>query len=92
MNREKINKFINSYASKQERTIVIVDYCNVENWKKSLRWKIGIKEWGLLVINFSKGKQDLRRFYYGSDYGPKELSTSITEWSRAIIVKILIID
>jgi hypothetical protein len=59
MNKEEIKKFINSFSQKQDRTIVIVDYGNVEKWKFSLKWKVGIKELGQLVKNFSNQKTAL---------------------------------
>lgn len=76
---------MDSFQTKQDRTIVIVDYGNVEKWKNSLCWFVGIKELGQLVRNFSKGNQELRRFYYGSDYGPKESSIKMIDWSKAIL-------
>ena len=65
--------------------MVIIDYGNVEKWKFSLGWKVGIKELGQLVKNFSIGTEWLRRFYYGSDYGRKETSTQMEAWSRSVI-------
>lgn len=65
--------------------MVIVDYGNVEKWKNSLKWKVDIKQLANLVKNFSYGKQSLRRFYYGSDYGKDEKSTILSEWSRSIL-------
>ncbi len=44
MTKEEIKKFVESFSKKQNRTIVIVDYGNVEKWKHSLHWKVGIKE------------------------------------------------
>jgi uncharacterized LabA/DUF88 family protein len=87
MNKEEIKKFLESFISKRERTIVIVDFGNVEKWKNSLGWDIGIKELANLVKNFSYGKQFLRRFYYGADYGPNENSREIIQWSRIILEK-----
>jgi hypothetical protein len=46
MNCEEIKKFFESFVSRRERTIVIIDFGNVEKWKNSLRWKVGIKELG----------------------------------------------
>lgn len=63
----------------------MVDYGNVEKWKRSLRWKVGINELGRLVRNLSKGNLELRRFYYGSDYGSKESSFKIVDWSKGIL-------
>lgn len=85
MNQAEIKTFLDGYEGKRERTIVIVDFSNVEKWKKSLGWKIGIQELSRLVRNFSIGQQYLRRFYYGSDYGPKERSVTLTAWSGEIL-------
>jgi uncharacterized LabA/DUF88 family protein len=85
MNQEEIKTFLQLHESKKERTIVIVDFSNVEKWKEKLGWKIGIQELARLVKNFSSGNQSLRRFYYGSDYGPNERSTNMTDWSYKII-------
>ncbi|MBP9843192.1 MAG: NYN domain-containing protein [Candidatus Pacebacteria bacterium] len=85
MNQAEIKTFIDGYQNRRERTIVIVDFSNVEKWKKSLGWKIGIQELSRLVRNFSIGQQYLRRFYYGSDYGPKERSVTLTAWSAEIL-------
>lgn len=85
MNKEEIKKFIKSFSKKQDRTIVIVDYGNVEKWKNSLDWKVGIKELGQLIKHFSKGKRFLRRFYYGSDYGQNEKNDQLSGWSRSIL-------
>ena len=48
---------------KKERTIAIVDFGNVEKWKNSLGWIVGIQELGKLVKHFSLGKKFLRRFF-----------------------------
>jgi uncharacterized LabA/DUF88 family protein len=87
MTKEEIKKFIESFAGKQERVLVVVDYGNVEKWKKSLGWIVGIKELGQLAKNFSKGKEFLRRFYYGSDFGKNEKSEILSFWSRIILEK-----
>lgn len=87
MTKEEIKKFIESFSDKQERVMVIVDYGNVEKWKNSLHWKVGIKELAKLAKNFSRGKQFLRRFYYGSDYGQDEKNEYLTGWSRSILEK-----
>jgi len=83
----EIKNFIDSFTSKKERTLVIVDYGNVEKWKNSLGWKVGIKELSQLCKNFSTGKKFLRRFYYGSDYGRNEKSEKLVGWSRSILEK-----
>lgn len=87
MNQSEIKQFLASFSEpeKQGRTIVIVDYGNVEKWKNSLGWKVGIKELGHLVKNFSKGVLWLRRFYYGADFGRKENSTQMEGWSQSVM-------
>ncbi|KKP32676.1 MAG: hypothetical protein A2312_02855 [Candidatus Staskawiczbacteria bacterium RIFOXYB2_FULL_32_9] len=87
MNKEEIKRFLENIANKKERTIVIIDYGNVEKWKNSLGWQIGIKELANLVKNFSYGKQFLRRFYYGADYGANDKAEKIIDWSRLILEK-----
>lgn len=87
MTKNEIKKFLESFSDQQERTIIMIDYGNVEKWKYSLGWKVGIKELGKFVKNFSKGKQFLRRFYYGSDYGKNEKNEQLTGWSRSILEK-----
>jgi len=87
MNQKEIKDLIESFSDKQDRTMIIVDYGNVEKWKNSLGWRIGIKELGQLVKNFSKGKEFLRRFYYGSDFGQNEHSAKLSPWSRIILEK-----
>ncbi|EKD58480.1 MAG: hypothetical protein ACD_56C00116G0013 [uncultured bacterium] len=85
MTKEEIKKFVASFTDKLDRTMVIVDYGNVEKWKYSLDWKVGLKELGQLVKNFSKEKVFLRRFYYGSDYGKNDNSQVLVGWSRSVI-------
>ena len=87
MTKDEIKKFVNSFSDKHGRTIVIDDYGNVEKWKNSLDWRVGIKELGQLCKNFSQGKEFLRRFYYGSDYERREDSEIISQWSRIILEK-----
>ena len=87
MDKLKIKSFIESFQAKQNRTIVIIDYGNVEKWKISLGWIIDIKKLGHLVKSLSKGSKFLRRFYYGADYGQSEKSFDLSEWSRAILEK-----
>lgn len=84
MNKSDIAKFIDSFSDKKDHTIVIVDYGNVEKWKHSLGWKIGIRELAQLAKCFS-GKQFLRRFYYGSDYGFSEKSVLLDPWSAGVL-------
>jgi uncharacterized LabA/DUF88 family protein len=85
MNQNEIKIFLETFNDKKERTIVIVDYGNVEKWKNSLKWKVDIKRLAGLVKNLSFGKQFLRRFYYGSDYGSDEKSEILSEWSRSVL-------
>ena len=87
MNKSEIKTFLEGFANKRERTIVIVDFGNVEKWKHSLNWKVDIKKLGQLVKNFSTSKKYLRRFYYGSDYGRSEKSHTIVPWSKNILQK-----
>ncbi|OGG78488.1 hypothetical protein A3A36_01625 [Candidatus Kaiserbacteria bacterium RIFCSPLOWO2_01_FULL_52_12b] len=85
MNQDEIRTFLDSFKAKLARTIVIVDFGNVDKWEKNLGWKVGIQELARLVKNFSVGNKALRRFYYGSDYGPHEHSTTLTFWSQGIL-------
>jgi len=85
MNPEKIKKFLEGYTARRERTIVIVDFGNVEKWKHGLGWRVGIRELAMLVKNFSYGKRFLRRFYYGADYGKSEKSKVLTGWSKYML-------
>ena len=85
MDQPAIKQFILNYAHKCERTIVIVDYGNVEKWKNSLKWKIGIRELARLVKCFSQGNKELRRFYYGADYGQNEKATTLVPWSKSVL-------
>lgn len=87
MNHFDIKKYLDSFNNKKERTIVIVDFGNVEKWKESTGWTIGIKELSKLIKYFSFGKKFLRRFYYGSDYGRNENSQTISLWSKTILGK-----
>jgi len=81
---EEINALLVAHEPKRSRTIVIVDFGNVEKWKHGLGWRVGIRELATLVKHFSTGQRFLRRFYYGLDYGPHERSTVLTEWSTYI--------
>lgn len=83
--RQEIDAFIKSFIDKRERTIVIVDYGNVEKWKNGLKWKVDIKKLADLIKNFSYGQQYLRRFYYGGDYGSSEKGEILTDWSRSVL-------
>jgi len=85
MKPDNIKRFLETHAARRERTVVIVDFGNVEKWKHGLGWRVGIRELAVLVKHFSYGQRFLRRFYYGADYGPSERSTTLTEWSRYML-------
>lgn len=84
MNHLEITKFIDSFSDRKNRTIVVIDYGNVEKWKHSLGWKVGIRELARLAKCFS-GKLFLRRFYYGSDFGSSEQSMMLDSWSAGAL-------
>jgi uncharacterized LabA/DUF88 family protein len=69
------------------KNLVIVDFSNVEKWKISLGWLIGVKQLGQLVKHLSYGSKFLRRFYYGSDFGPKDSSQILVPWSKGMLEK-----
>lgn len=85
MTAQQIKQFLATHASKKERTIVIIDFSNVERWKDALDWSIGIKELGQLTKNLTTGSKFLRRFYYGSDYGPYESADELLPWSKGML-------
>jgi len=87
MESEKAKSIIEEISKTREKNIVIIDFGNVQKWEESLGWKIGIKELANLIKHFSFGRQFLRRFYYGSDYGKDERSKTISLWSKAILDK-----
>lgn len=72
------------WSPKRPRTIVIVDYANVDRWQDNLGWKVGVRELANLVKSFS-GVKELRRFYYGSDYGSHTSSTTLLRGSEIIL-------
>lgn len=76
-----------SWQDKRERTMIIVDFGNIDKWQQNLGWKVGIPELGKLTKHLSTGKKFLRRFYYGSDYGKKERSQTLSMWSDATLQK-----
>jgi len=84
MEKEEIKKFLQSFENKKDRAIVIVDYGNVEKWKNSLKWDVGIRELSIFIKNFTANKF-LRRFYYGSDYGKNENSEILVLWSEKVL-------
>lgn len=85
MEKEEIKNFLKSFELYKSRTLVIVDFSNVEKWKFSMGWKVGIQELAKLVKYFSLGDKTKRRFYYGSDYGKDEKSDYMTDWSFNIL-------
>ena len=85
MNQDEIKKFLESFTPGRERTIVIIDFSNVEKWKHGLGWRVGIRELASLVKHFTYGRRFLRRFYYGADYGQSEKSTELTNWSKYML-------
>ncbi|MCX6789867.1 MAG: NYN domain-containing protein [Candidatus Gribaldobacteria bacterium] len=85
MDHSEIKKFLELFEAKRSRTVVVVDFGNVEKWKESLGWRVGIRELAALVKHFTYGHRFLRRFYYGADYGKDEKSTALTNWSKYIL-------
>ena len=84
MTKEEIRRLLETYQARSQRTLSVVDFGNVEKWKHSLGWNVDIKKLSQLVKHFSQGNQMNRRFYYGSDFGKDDRSTTLSEWSRAI--------
>lgn len=84
MNKAEIKKFLDLLTKTIDRNIVIIDFANVDRWRDSLNWSVGIKNLGQLMSHMSKGKKFLRRFYYGEDFGPKDKSKVMTPWSANI--------
>jgi len=85
MNPAQIRDYLKTFEPQRDRTIVIVDFANVEKWKHSLHWNVGIQELANLVKNFSLSKRYLRRFYYGSDYGKNESSMTMEACRRGLL-------
>ena len=88
MNHDEIKAFIEAYTPKRQRTLVIVDFANVSKWNEgnvALGWDVGVPQLAKLIKNFAYGKQELRRFYYGEDFGPKSWSTKLTKWSELML-------
>lgn len=90
MNKREIQSFLDAFEEKKYRTIVIIDYANVEKWKYSLKWDVGIRELAKFVKHLSVGKKYLRRCYYGSDYGNRKNTskTYLLKNSKGIIQSI----
>lgn len=85
MNKEEISKFLQYFENKKERTIVVIDYGNVDKWKEDLNWNVDIQYLGNLIKYLSINNKKLRRFYYGEDCGPNEKHPKITEWSKSVL-------
>jgi len=85
MNHREITQFLSDFELIRERTIVIVDYGNVEKWKNNLGWGVGIRQLAYLIRSLSFGNQALRRFYYGADYGKNEKGTTLVPWSKSVL-------
>lgn len=85
MDHAKIKQFLANHESKKERTLVIIDFGNVEKWKESLGWNIGVRNLANLLKSLTTGHKFLRRFYYGADYGASEKSSELVEWSRSML-------
>lgn len=84
MNKQQIKGLLHQLEKTQDRNIVLIDFANVDRWEESLGWPVGVNKLGQLVKHISKGKKFLRRFYYGLDYGQKDSSTRLTDWSMKI--------
>ena len=87
MKNSDLSPVLKKYEQTKERTIVIIDFGNVQKWEVSLGWKVGIKQLKDVIKHFSAGKKFLRKFYYGSDFGMSEQSTAISLWSGAMLHK-----
>jgi hypothetical protein len=85
MNHDEIRKFLASWEPLRERTIVIVDFGNVEKWRVSLGFPVGVRELARLAKAFAYGKKPLRRFYYGADYGKSEKAVTLSAFSAQIL-------
>lgn len=85
MDQHTISKLLDTFKHKLDRTIVVVDYGNVNKWRASLGWDVGLRELANLIKYFSYGNQPLRRFYYGSDYGKSEKSQILDYWSEQVL-------
>lgn len=84
MSHDEIAQFTEDWSPYRDRTIVLIDFANVEKWRDSLGWRMGVRELASLVKKLS-GKVELRRFYYGSDYGQNDRSDTLTPWSKAML-------
>lgn len=85
MTPKQIKSFLDGHAPHRSRTMVIVDFGNVEKWRASLGWVVGVDKVARLVQQLTTGAKYLRRFYYGEDYGPSETSVALVEFSRSML-------
>lgn len=85
MDPQQIKKFLQDHEVYRSRTLAIIDFANVEKWKHSLGWQVGIQELANLVKSLSSGQRFLRRFYYGADFGRHEKSTELVPWSEKML-------
>lgn len=85
MNKKEISRFLDNLSETKDRNIVIVDFANVDRWQESIGWPISIKKLAQLIKHFAYGKQYLRRFYYGEDYGPKDKNNILLPWSERML-------
>jgi uncharacterized LabA/DUF88 family protein len=84
MQQAQIKQFLADHESKKTRTIVIVDFGNVDKWRESLGWPVSVAKLANLTKSLTTGSKYLRRFYYGADYGDDK-SDRLVEWSRSIL-------
>ncbi|HET6840238.1 MAG TPA: hypothetical protein VFK06_00880 [Candidatus Angelobacter sp.] len=87
MKAAEVTKIIQDLGNTKDRNLVIIDYGNVDKWRNNLGWKIGIRELGNLVRSIAQGNQQLRRFYFGSDYSQDIQSATLRPFSNGILVK-----
>lgn len=84
MDKNEVKRFLDQLSVSAERNMVIIDFANVTHWEDVLGWRIDISKLRNLVRHMTIGKQYLRRFYYGQDYGPRDTSTTVLPWSQKI--------
>lgn len=84
MDKRQIKSMIDGWEARRPRTLVIIDFANVEKWKDSTGWVIDVGKLAKFVRKFAHGSQELRRFYFGEDYGPKGTTRQMLPWSNLI--------
>jgi len=57
MKNSDLSPVLKKYEQTKERTIVIIDFGNVQKWEVSLGWKVGIKQLKDVIKHFSAGKK-----------------------------------